>query len=288
MRRSISSFILIFCLPVLLGGCLDTEAIRLTVDLEKNEGEIVYLNIISSAKTEEGLKSDFKGLMEMVYGEDEEYPEAAETVSRELYADDGRLSGRTKFFIKDTEKFLKEFGITRDSNGTYSMQVRDGDVTYSEVTGLLPYWEEWRARDSQNEPDAAQLLSKHLGDAIEPMREEGIIDYCPDNTCDSFSTKFSSPGSFHRLADFVYIYLFNISDDPSLEGFRASGKDYISDIVSRNMRECADTSEMENAKCALRNLASAYSIKLKAITYEELDKHEVPIDLESELKRTEG
>jgi hypothetical protein len=158
------------------------------------------------------------------------------------------------------------------------------DLSGEKVTSLLPYWEEWRAWDGKNEPDAAQLLVQQWGDAIEPNKEENIIDYCPDSTCDSFSTKYRSPGSFHRLADFVYIYLFHISGEASLEGFKISGEEYVSDIVSRNMLDCADTGDMENAKCALRNLASTYAIKLKSITYDELDKHEVPIDLEGELK----
>jgi hypothetical protein len=319
MKRALGYSVLGLCLPLLLTGCLGSETTRIRLDLADRTGEVVYSNIVSDSYSDVSIEGDFEGLLEIAYGEQEE-SEAIEYVANELYAADGHLIGRRVFSIKDLEQTLSEFDIKRDP-GKYFMEIDDDaayiggngalvesssglrvvwdentrvieaefryDLSGEKVTSLLPYWEEWQAWDSQDKPDALELLTGQLGDAIETSSEENIIDYCSEDTCYSFSSKLRSPGSFHRLADFAYIYLVHISDDASLDAFKASGGRQMAEIVSRNMLDCPDVGGMENAKCALRNLAATYSIKITFIRYDELDKHETPIDLESELKRTE-
>ncbi len=315
MKKTFGYTVVGLCLPLFLTGCLDVESTRIRLDLAKNTGEVVYTNIVSGSYNDESIKRDFDELLEVAYGKQEE-SEAIVYVSNELYAANGHLNGRRAFSIKDPDKTLSEFGIKRDP-GKYFMEIDDAidytggngalvdgssgqrvvwnenarvieaelrnDLSDEKVTSLLPYWEKWQAWDVLDDPDPLELLTGQLGDSIEPSKEEYIIDYCPDETCYSFSSGLNSPGSFNRLADFAYIYLYQISDDASLEAFRASGGKQMAEIVSRNMLDCPDIGEKENAKCALRNLADTYSIKIKSIVYEEMEKKETPIDIDSQL-----
>lgn len=320
MKKTFEYMVLVLCLPLFLAGCLGVETTRLRLDLAKNTGEVVYSNIFSDSYKDESIKGDFEELLEVAYGKQEE-SEAIEYVSNELYAADGHLNGRRAFSIKDLDKTLSEFGIKRDP-GKYFMEIDDAidytggngalvdgrsgqrvvwnenarvieaelrnDLSNEKVTSLLPYWEKWQAWDSRYEPDSLELLSGQLGDAIAPSKEEYILDYCPDDTCYSFSSGLMSPGAFNRLADFAYIYLFHISNDASLDEFKASGGKQMTEIVAHNMRDCPDEGEEENARCALENLADTYSIKLKSIVYEEMEKKETPIDIWTELSRTQN
>jgi hypothetical protein len=139
----------------------------------------------------------------------------------------------------------------------------------------------------KNNPDAAQLLIQQLGDAIEINKEKNAISYCPDNTCDSFTSKDKSNESLNKLSDFTYIYLLHFSGYIYLEDFKTSGEEYISAIMVRNMNTCPDINDIENAKCILRTLAKTYSIEITFIRYDEGGRWEVPIDLESELRRAD-
>jgi hypothetical protein len=317
MKKIILHFILCAFLSIWLSGCLDTEGIRLGIDMDKGEAEVVYLNIVSRAQDEAGRKGDLRDLLAMAYGEKGNTVEASVT-SSSLYPEGGLLNGRQTVLINDREAFLSNYDIKQDYRG-YIMTLTDDNVTYvggngvyiessagrqviwdrdtsvlraelrydlgeGAVSGMLPYWEEWRKWDSIKGPDAAGLLKDALGDAVKPQPDENVIDYCPEGVCYSFSTELHTDGSFGKLADFTYLYLYHIADYASVEGFKTSDQKYAPEIAARNMLTCPSVDEEEDARCALRNLADTYSIRLTSITYGEEDSREEPIDLEGQLK----
>jgi hypothetical protein len=178
--KKVLSYLAILFLPALLGGCLDAGGVRYSIDLEQMRGEVVYLDIISDAEGEEGIKSDFEGLIEITYGKEED-SEIATTISRELFEEGGRLNGRIRYLINDMDKFLSEIGIRRTAGG-YLMVLGVREGSYVDVNGiliedasgkrvvwdervevievelrgdfsgkktvsLLPYWRQWKERD---------------------------------------------------------------------------------------------------------------------------------------------
>ena len=131
-----------------------------------------------------------------------------------------------------------------------------------------------------------KILIELLGDSISVKREGLVstIEYCPDNTCESFSTSTQNPSQ--KLTDFVYIYLFFVSDYNALADFKnKTGNKYISEIIKRNSEGCVGKSDREMAKCILKLLANRYSIKIKFVRYDENRRNEVGIDLKAQLNQ---
>jgi len=130
------------------------------------------------------------------------------------------------------------------------------------------------------------LMKKILGNSI-TVREDtsGInIEYCPDNTCESFKSPISK--SFSILSDFAYIYLFYISDYYYLTHFRKKTPlERISQIVNRNIGSCREKEKIEIVKCVLMSLSDKYSIKVIFVRYDEGKRNEVIIDLKEQLKK---
>jgi len=53
--------------------------------------------------------------------------------------------------------------------------------------------------------------------------------------------------------------------------------------VDRNMLDCPEAGEHENARCALRHLHRKYDIKLLSVEYGKMESKQTPIDLATEL-----
>jgi hypothetical protein len=316
MKRTTPYIVFCIILSFALGGCLDLEATRLNLDIENERAEVIYKNIVSSATTDEQFTEDMNILVRTAFMRKGDTEESA-IVSSELYEEDGHLNGRRTFVVKDMDKFLEQFDMKKDYRG-YVMDIRDDSATYVDGNGtyiessagrqviwdrdsqvvevelrydmegkrlnsLLPYWKKWREWDTMGGPDAVSLLRQELGDAVKPDSDENSIDYCTDGTCYSFSTNYVTEGAFNRLSDFAYLYLYYMLDDASLEGFKASGEDYALKLLYRNMLDCPKTTAPENARCAMRNLTSTYSMELRKIEYEEMEKKVSPVDLKKEL-----
>lgn len=134
--------------------------------------------------------------------------------------------------------------------------------------------------------DSMKILEEMFTDNIRFKKNNSSIsiEYCPDNTCDKFSTTLEN--SSQKLSDFAYLYLYYVSSYIYLKKFKnKTGKKYVSGIIKRNSDKCEDDSEIDLAKCTLKTLAKDYSIIVTFIRFDEGGSFEIPCDLNDELKR---
>ena len=139
--------------------------------------------------------------------------------------------------------------------------------------------------DNMREITSEKLLHDLLRHDIVMIRGKQIntIEYCPDNTCESFGS--SATNDFEKLADFTYLYLYFVSDYNALSDFKTkTSHEHIVNLLKKYTDALSkEKKETQKAKDALRNLAKEYSIIVKFIRYDENKKNEVNIDLEKQL-----
>ncbi len=113
--------------------------------------------------------------------------------------------------------------------------------------------------------------------------ENTTIDYCPDNTCESFSMSSTNPTE--KLSDFVFLYLYAVSDYRALDDFRKKvAQEQIIEIIRRDSQDIKNN-KLQNANDVIESLAERYSITAKFVRYDESKRNEVVIDIKSRLKR---
>ncbi len=106
------------------------------------------------------------------------------------------------------------------------------------------------------------------------------IEFCPDNTCDSFVGDESV--SRREMADFAYLYLFYFSDYFVLEGWRSDGEAgrIARGILARSQyAACRGEGESERARCVVRRLARGGRIRLYGVRYDEERRTREPLQL---------
>jgi len=138
----------------------------------------------------------------------------------------------------------------------------------------------------RNKQDGYNELAKLLESAITKEVKDGIvsISYCPDNTCETFSMPSRNPEE--KLCDFVYLYLYFVSDYYYLDDFRKKvGSEKIGAIIVRNERITTKNDHLQEVKDVIESMAKEYSIKATFVRYDESTRSETAIDIQSELKR---
>jgi len=137
-----------------------------------------------------------------------------------------------------------------------------------------------------NSKDSYKELRILLGSTITEDIKGGIvtIEYCPDNTCETFSMpdKYSKD----KLSDFVYLYLYFISDYYYLDSFRKMvASEEINKIILRNKKSILINEQLKDAIDVMKFLVKEYSIKATFVRYDESERNEVVIDLKSVLEK---
>jgi len=143
--------------------------------------------------------------------------------------------------------------------------------------------------NSENDSLIALLRVLGHGLTIEGVtidNEAGMrIEYCPDNTCDSFS---SGVNSTTDVLDFALLYLLFVSDHFTIQEIRSTSEAQaaLKVALDRARNEGCDSGEEELvAQCRLRTLAERSQIKITFVRYDEMQRNEVPQNLEDELRR---
>ena len=140
-----------------------------------------------------------------------------------------------------------------------------------------------REQDGQ---DSYAELTRLLDSAITKDAKNGtlIIEYCPENTCESFSMPGKHPPE--KLNDFAFLYLYFVSDYYYLDEFRKRvAPDRITEIIERNKRSTLRNERLQDVKDIIESLAMEYSIKVAFVRYDESKRNEFAIDIKSELRK---
>ncbi|MBI4710703.1 MAG: hypothetical protein HY759_06360 [Nitrospirae bacterium] len=138
----------------------------------------------------------------------------------------------------------------------------------------------------ESKQDSYIDLTRLLGADISTTIKNGIItiEYCPDNTCESFSMPRGNPKE--KLIDFVYLYLYFISDYHVLDDFRKKIKlEQVTKIIQHNIQDINKQTLLKNAKDVMKTLVDKYQIKGKFVRYDEFKRNEVDIDIKSRLEK---
>ncbi len=89
-----------------------------------------------------------------------------------------------------------------------------------------------------------------------------------------------------KLSDFVYLYLYFVSDYSYLDTLRKRvAAEDVDTIILRNKQSTMANNQLEDAKKIIESLARDYSIKATFVRYDESARNEVNIDIRSELSR---
>ena len=126
----------------------------------------------------------------------------------------------------------------------------------------------------------AHELDQAFGKEISISKSGNIvrIEYCPDNTCEAFS--LASTKAEAIIKDFVFVYLFSISDYIYLENFQSDeNSSQALSLIKRYQAACPNKKPREAAKCIVSLLATAYPIKANFVRYDEGTKSSTPISL---------
>jgi hypothetical protein len=135
-----------------------------------------------------------------------------------------------------------------------------------------------------NKQESFTDLKIILDSAITKFVKKGIvtIEYCPDNTCESFSMPSKYPTEI--LSDFVYLYLYFISDYYYLTDFKRNvSRGQVTKIILRNKKSTQKNEQLQDAKEIIESLAKEYSIIVTLVRYDESKRNEVIVDIKSEL-----
>ena len=129
------------------------------------------------------------------------------------------------------------------------------------------------------------LLSDFPGSVT--IREKGhLLEFCPDNTCDGFTSSANVPVA--ELKDFAYLYIYFFSEYIYLPQWRnhAETKNAAERVLARpEYRSCKSEGDRQKARCVLLNLSRNGRIKLIFVRYDEDRRNVVPEDIPKELSR---
>lgn len=173
-----------FSLGLFFSGCLDCERVSLSIDLMNKVTEIKYVNIVSDAKDEATIKKDFRGLLKMVYLDDDSKVEPDRITSKRLYKNNEQLDGVTRFSFKDLQTVLKEFNIEKDRDGPYLMDVTKEIGNYH-VSSNGQYVEretkKWFKWDSHAKEIKVEMKSKTFVEAQNTRLLQYWLDWVEKN-----------------------------------------------------------------------------------------------------------
>jgi hypothetical protein len=138
MRSFYAWLVFLACLSFALYGCLNSNGASFFFDLDTGTGEIRYLDIVSNAKTEDGITGDFRDLIHSYLLGDqlEKGYESIDIHAKELYTANGNLNGIIRFSFSDPEQALSEFDIMIEPDGTYVFEL-SSDMAYTDGNGIL-------------------------------------------------------------------------------------------------------------------------------------------------------
>lgn len=114
--REVIYIALMFCIPLLISGCLEIEGLSVTLDFNKNICTAIYHGLGSNEKEEAKIEEDFQGLIKDY--NDYRSDKSGNLLSVALYPEDNKLNGKIVFRFNET--FL-----TADSLREYQLQVDD-------------------------------------------------------------------------------------------------------------------------------------------------------------------
>lgn len=106
---------------------------------------------------------------------------------------------------------------------------------------------------------------KGPGDILERQHPHQI-EYCPDNTCDSFEARAGV--SKNKLRDFAFLYLFAASDYIYLEKWRLR-EEVRSAVETLVSAKCRNVSPLSAAECGLSEMLRTTRIDVYAVRFDE-------------------
>jgi hypothetical protein len=131
--------------------------------------------------------------------------------------------------------------------------------------------------------DAKAIMQKYLGKDVKILHNKDriVLNYCPDNKCDEFSTLQTQ--SDYELQQFSVLYLYYVSQHYALCDFRHSAALLVKQLLDQTSKQCSGQTENDRAKCALESLASQHAIVVAYVGYDEKQRNEEKVDLAKEL-----
>ena len=131
--------------------------------------------------------------------------------------------------------------------------------------------------------NSQEFLLNKFNDSIEVDKDKKIIEYCPDNTCESFRFKNNPPKDV--LYNFMFLSLYYASDYFYLEKFKQENHEkLIRQIVEKERKNLnivgkAEYNLEDEVKKVVRELIKQYSISFSFVRYDEKNRNVVPSDI---------
>jgi hypothetical protein len=125
-------------------------------------------------------------------------------------------------------------------------------------------------------PAIASAAEVELGSGAPPVklkqvRDTVVLEYCPDNTCEVFS---SHSVRSEVLKDFALMYLYGVSDYTYLREFQAKDLGPLAATAAARYRTgCARATPRTNAACVAAQIARKYAVTVQFVRYDEGQKH---------------
>ncbi|MBI5102520.1 MAG: hypothetical protein HZB33_11895 [Nitrospirae bacterium] len=138
MKKFTLRLFLLAGVALLLSGCLDYEVYSLVFDPARKTGEMTFIGIGSNESTADQIEADFQGLIDTAYNDKPDSNDGVRTLSKKLYASDGKLNAAIQFQLKNGSypENLEEIGLQIDNQGDYIFKLDSGD-TYMGGNGQL-------------------------------------------------------------------------------------------------------------------------------------------------------
>lgn len=132
------------------------------------------------------------------------------------------------------------------------------------------------AGETQREAQQALAeLSKGFSDSVQVRKHPvASVEFCPDNTCESFDAKDTK--SMPVVVDFAYLYIYYFSEYYALADWRKTQSAL--QIAQRILMKpsysgCTSETERESARCVLRKYASEGVVRAYYVRYDEKERH---------------
>ena len=120
---------------------------------------------------------------------------------------------------------------------------------------------------------------------LRPDQGGWSLQFCPDNTCKRFSCSTSKCDA--RLVDFSFLYLSHISGYTSLSAFKRREAPHVTPgVLARHRTSCRQSSERDAIVCVLRTLSKTDRVRISFVRYDEGQRNEEAVDLETGLQRS--
>jgi hypothetical protein len=137
--------------------------------------------------------------------------------------------------------------------------------------------------------DPTKYLIDSFPNSIALKQKGHLLEFCPDNTCDGFSSATNVPVT--TIKDFAFLYEYYFSDYTYLPDWRTHSD--VKAAAARILSEpayghCKVQDDLESAKCILLDLSRGGKIKLIFVRYDENQRNVVPEDISKELSKKPG